>query len=226
MVLRIVILGAPGSGKGTQAKRISEKYDIRHISTGDIFRSHVQRSTDLGKKITESMTNGRLVPDEVTCEVVWRRLRESDCEVGYILDGFPRTLPQAHHLQEWLVRHDEQLDVALELEVPDAEILERTGARRSCATCGKIFNLKYDPPGSVPYCERADCPSSLIQRADDVEETLRERLRIYHSMFEPIHALYKRLDLLKTVEGAGLAPDDVFAKIDEVLLGIGAARSA
>lgn len=224
MALRIVILGAPGAGKGTQAKRIARKYKVPHISTGEIFRGHVRNKTELGCRIEQSLDNGHLMSDELTCEVLWSRLMQPDCAQGYVLDGFPRSLPQAEALNQWLAARDEQLQAALELVVPDAEIIERTEARRSCPQCGAIFNLKYDKPGQTPHCDRPDCKSEMTQRHDDTAETVRERLRIFHSTARPIEQYFKELGILLPVECATLSPNEVFEKVEHALHRAGASK--
>lgn len=216
--VRIVLLGGPGAGKGTQAMRLAEEFGIPHISTGAYFRDQLERETELGERIRVFMDTGSLVPDELTCEVVESRLKEPDCARGYVLDGFPRSLPQARILDELLAARGETLDVAIDLEVPDEEIVARLTARRTCPVCGKIFNLKFDPPTSDgKRCNRTGCDGSLVTRADDTEETVRERIRIYHQTTEPIIKYYKERGLLHVVVEGGLGPDEVFDKVEEVV---------
>lgn len=216
--MRIVLLGGPGAGKGTQAMRISETFGIPHISTGAFFRDQLAKNTELGQRIRQYMDSGLLVPDELTCEVVERRLKEDDCRNGYVLDGFPRSLPQAKALDEILERQGVRLDAAIDLEVPDDEIVARLSARRTCPVCGKIFNLKFDPPSSDGgVCDREGCTGQLVTRSDDREETIRERIRVYHKTTEPIIKYYRERGLLRAVQGDTLSPDGVFAKIEEIL---------
>lgn len=217
MALRVVLLGAPGVGKGTQAKKLARQFEVPHISTGDIFRRHVEQGSELGTLVRGYMKNGTLVPDDLTCEVVESRLSERDCSDGYILDGFPRSMPQAAHLTEYLAEHGEGISLAISIDVPDDELTERLCARRFCPTCGAIYNMKFDPPANDARCDRNDCGEPLKQRADDTEETVRERLRIYHETTEPILAYYEARNQLQTIPGAGLAPAEVYERIGEVI---------
>lgn len=220
------MLGAPGAGKGTQAKRIARKYRLVHISTGEIFRDHVRRNTAIGAKIQSALELGQLMSDALTCEVLWRRLEEPDCADGFVIDGFPRSLAQADALQVWLAARDESLDAAIELAVPDSEIIERTCARRSCSACGAIYNLKFDPPARMPYCDRPGCTGQLVQRDDDTEVTLAERLRIFRRVSSLVHEFYDGLGLLRPIDAAHLSPDALFQKIEEVVLSLGASEPA
>lgn len=215
MGFRIVMLGAPGAGKGTQAKRIAATRSLPHISTGDIFRAHLRDGTALGKHVREYLDAGKLVPDELTCEIVADRLGEADCANGYILDGFPRSVPQADNLAGVLREQGERLDVAINIDVSDEEIIGRLTARRTCPECGRIYNLKFDPPKQEGVCDEDG--AALVQRKDDQEETIRERLKVYHGTTEPIIAFYEEQGILKTVSGNQVAPDAVFAKIEETL---------
>lgn len=215
--LRIVILGAPGAGKGTQARRLAARKNIPHISTGDIFRGHLTQDTAFARKIRPFMESGTLVPDDLTCAVVEERLALFDCDNGYVLDGFPRSLPQADALNDLMIKRDERLDAAICLEVPDDEIVARLSARRTCPVCGTIYNLKFDPPvGDSTRCSRNGCTGILVQRPDDNEETIRQRLVVYHQMTEPIVAFYRERGHLKPIPG-DIEPDDVSAKIEEIL---------
>lgn len=202
--------------------RLAEAFGIPHISTGAYFRAQLERATELGERIRKYMDTGSLVPDELTCEVVEARLKEPDCARGYVLDGFPRSLPQARILDEMLAARGESLDIAIDLEVPDEEIVKRLTARRLCPVCGKIFNLKFDPPSSDGgICDRPGCTGQLVTRSDDTEETVRERIRIYHRTTEPIIKYYKERGLLRTVAGDTLGPDVVFEKVEEIVSGLG-----
>lgn len=218
MALKIIMLGAPGAGKGTQAKRLALAYGLPHISTGDIFRAHLNRATHLGKQVQQYLEAGRLVPDDLTCEIVADRLKESDCANGFILDGFPRSTPQAEMLRNHLAGRGESVSAAINVEVPDSEIVERLTARRTCSLCGTIFNLKFDPPsGDATQCDRNGCGGRLIRRKDDEEVTIRERLRVYHETTEPVIGYYEKLGVLRTVSGAGATPEEIFAKIESML---------
>ena len=223
MGLRIVMLGAPGAGKGTQAKRIAEARALPHISTGDIFRENLRAGTPLGLQAKQYMDAGKLVPDALTCEIVADRIAQKDCGNGYILDGFPRSLPQAEEFQRLLTARGDTLDVAIDIAVTDEEIIERLTARRSCPKCGAIYNLKFSPPKREGVCDVESCQgTALIQRADDQEKTIRERLRTYHETTEPIIAYYEKKRILKTVSGTGASPKDVFLKVEEILSAMGA----
>ena len=218
MGLRIVTLGAPGAGKGTQAKRLATDQGLPHISTGDIFRAHLREGTDLGKQVQSYLDAGRLVPDDVTCAIVADRLAEPDCADGYILDGFPRSVPQAEALDAVLCERGETLDVAINIDVPDDVIVGRLTARRSCPQCGRIYNLTYDPPQRDGVCDNPDCGgAALVHRKDDQVETINERLRVYHETTEPIIAYYDRQGILSNVLAADAPPPDVYKKIEEAL---------
>lgn len=220
MGLRIVMLGAPGAGKGTQAKRMAEAYGLPHISTGDIFRENLRRGTPLGKQVKGYLDSGKLVPDELTCAIVADRTAQDDAKDGYILDGFPRSLPQVEEFQRLLDERGEKIDLAIDIDVTDDEIVERLTARRSCPKCGAIYNLKFKPPKNDNVCDNDG--EQLIQRDDDKEETVQERLKVYHQTTEPIIDYYDRQGVLKTVPGTGSTPDDVFKKIEEIVSAAGA----
>ncbi len=219
MVRRIVILGAPGAGKGTQARKLAKRYSLPHISTGDIFRAHVEEGTDLGKQIESYMESGKLLPDQLACQVVAQRVAEPDCKDGYILDGFPRSMPQAVQLDTLLAARGQFLTVAINLTVDDDEIVERLSARRTCPQCGKIYNLKFGPePSPSGECVKAECDGvKVVQRSDDQEETVRQRLRVYHETTEPIIAFYREKGLLRSVGGPRMSPDEVAEKIEEYM---------
>jgi adenylate kinase len=220
---RILILGGPGAGKGTQAGRVSEKYALAHISTGAIFRSHIERGTDTGKTIEEHMNSGHLVPDSLACEIVVDRLSEPDCANGYILDGFPRTIPQAEAFEHMLADRNESVDAALVLNVPDTEIVDRLTARRTCPECGKIYNLKFEQPTREGYCNSEGCTDiELVQREDDTEETIKKRLDVYHESTEPLIAFYEERALRSDVGGSNKSPDEVAAQIEDILKAKGA----
>ncbi len=223
MGLRIVMLGAPGAGKGTQAKRIAEKHGLPHISTGDIFRANLKEGTPLGLKAKGYMDAGTLVPDELTCELVADRIAQADCAKGYVLDGFPRSVPQAEALQAMMAKRGDRLDVAVNIDVKDGEIIDRLTARRTCPKCGAIYNLKFSPPKQEGVCDNPACGGAvLLLRDDDREETIRQRLEVYHETTEPIIAFYDQQGILKTVDGTGSTPNAVFDTIEEILSAAGA----
>lgn len=211
--MKIILLGPPGAGKGTQAKSISNRYSIPHISTGDIFRKNISENTPLGVEAKRYMDNGQLVPDEVTINMVKDRLQEEDCKNGYLLDGFPRTVNQAESLQEFLDERGEALDTALLIEVPKDFILERMTGRRVCPACGASYHVKFNPPVDGK-CEL--CGSDVVQRKDDTEETVKERLDVYEKQTQPLIDFYKEKDSLSVVDGTK-AINEVFESICEIL---------
>lgn len=218
MAKRIVLLGGPGAGKGTQAARIVEREGLAHISTGDMFRQQIGDGTELGRKIEPIINEGRLVPDELTMQIVDERLSREDCADGYVLDGFPRTAAQAEALDALLAERGASVDVAIELRVDDDEVVRRLTARRSCPDCGRIYNLVFSPPTDDERCDA--CGTALVQREDDTESVIRERLKIYHKQTEPILDHYRKQDLLRAVDG-GQSPDHVAGKVQETLDEIG-----
>lgn len=221
--LRLVLLGAPGAGKGTQGKRLSKAYRVPHIATGDIFRRIMEYDTDIGREVGECLEQGQLVSDELAYKLVVGRMQEPDTENGYILDGFPRSLPQAELWQEYAEDINRPVDAVISIEVADEEIVTRIVARRQCATCGAIYNLKFDPPPDPQRCPKQDCNGELVRRDDDNEETIRERLRVYHETTEPIRAYYDELGLLQRLPADNLPPDAVYKKIEELLNALGVA---
>lgn len=212
--MKIVLLGPPGAGKGTQAKSISNRYSIPHISTGDIFRKNISEETPLGIEAKQYIDNGQLVPDEVTINMVKDRLTWEDCKNGYLLDGFPRTVAQAKALQEFLESRDEKLDTALCIEVPSSFILERMTGRRVCLSCGASYHIKFNSPAVDGVCDV--CGDNIIQRKDDVEETVKERLDVYERQTQPLIDFYKEKNLLSTVDGTK-AINEVFEGICNIL---------
>lgn len=212
--MKIVLLGPPGAGKGTQAKSISNRYSIPHISTGDIFRKNISEETPLGIEAKQYIDNGQLVPDEVTINMVKDRLTWEDCKNGYLLDGFPRTVAQAEALQEFLESRDEKLDTALCIEVPSSFILERMTGRRVCLSCGASYHIKFNSPAVEGVCDV--CGDNIIQRKDDVEETVKERLDVYERQTQPLIDFYKEKNLLSTVDGTK-AINEVFEGICNIL---------
>ena len=212
--MKIIMLGAPGAGKGTQAKKIAEKYQIPHISTGDIFRANIKNGTELGKKAKTYMDQGLLVPDELVCDLVVDRVQQDDCKKGYILDGFPRTIPQAESLDAALSRLGEAVDYAINVEVPDENIVKRMGGRRACVGCGATYHLVYAAPKKEGICD--NCGAELILRDDDKPETVQKRLGVYHEQTQPLIDYYTKKGILKEVDGT-MDMGDVFKAIVEIL---------
>jgi len=212
--VRLILLGPPGAGKGTQAARIAEAYTIPHISTGDILRASVRAGTELGLEAKRYMDAGDLVPDELVMRMVGDRLREPDAAEGFLFDGFPRTVPQAEALQQLLVAHDAPLDAVLRLAVPRDEVISRLTGRRTCSNCGRIFHVVFDPPQVEGVCD--ECGGELVQRDDDTEEVARNRLDVYAAQTEPLEHFYWERGLLRDVEATG-TPDEVFASATSIL---------
>jgi adenylate kinase len=208
------MLGAPGAGKGTQAKQIAAKYQIPHISTGDIFRANIKNGTDLGKKAKEYMDQGLLVPDELTCDLVMDRISQDDCENGFVLDGFPRTIPQAEALDAALTKIGAAMDFAIDVDVPDENIVKRMSGRRACLNCGATYHIVAIPPKKEGVCD--SCGSALVLRDDDKPETVQKRLDVYHDQTQPLIDYYKKQNILKTVDGTQ-PMETVFAQIVEIL---------
>ena len=212
--MKIIMLGAPGAGKGTQAKQIAGKYSIPHISTGDIFRANIKNGTDLGKKAKEYMDQGLLVPDEVTIGMLLDRIHQADCEKGFILDGFPRTIPQAESLTRALAETGEAIDFAIDVDVPDANIVNRMGGRRACLKCGATYHVEFAPPKTENICDM--CGAELVLRDDDKPETVQKRLSVYHEQTQPLIDYYKGKGVLHSVDGTQ-PMDAVFTSITEIL---------
>ncbi|MBR5339642.1 MAG: adenylate kinase [Lachnospiraceae bacterium] len=212
--MKIVMLGAPGAGKGTQALRIAEQYGVPHISSGDIFRKNLKEGTELGLRAKAYMDEGLLVPDELTTDLVISRLREEDCKDGYVLDGFPRTLPQARALSEKLKSEGARIDFALDIEVSDEEIVSRVSGRRICPKCGAGFHTLYNKPQIDGICDI--CGAELKMRDDDRPETVLKRLEVYHAETEPLIAYYNEEGILRTVDGSQ-SIDKVFEDSLDVL---------
>ena len=212
--MKIVMLGAPGAGKGTQADKIAEKYNIPHISTGDIFRSNIKAGTELGKKAKSFIDQGLLVPDEVTIGMLLDRIHEVDCENGYILDGFPRTIPQAESLTAALEENGEAIDFALDVEVPDANIVNRMAGRRACLKCGATYHTEFAAPKKEGI--RDKCGSELVLRDDDKPETVQKRLEVYHEQTHPLIDYYKKKGVLHAIDGT-LSMETVFKNIVDIL---------
>ena len=212
--MKIVMLGAPGAGKGTQADKIAEKYNIPHISTGDIFRSNIKAGTELGKKAKSFIDQGLLVPDEVTIGMLLDRIHEVDCENGYILDGFPRTIPQAESLTAALEENGEAIDFALDVEVPDANIVNRMAGRRACLKCGATYHTEFAAPKKEGICDKSG--SELVLRDDDKPETVQKRLEVYHEQTHPLIDYYKKKGVLHAIDGT-LSMETVFKNIVDIL---------
>lgn len=217
MPATIILLGAPGVGKGTQAQKLMAYLNVPQISTGDILRTEVRRATPLGGRALTYMSCGELVPDDLILDMVGIRLQASDARNGAVFDGFPRTLAQAESLNRILEHQGRSLDVVLWIEVPSKQIVERLSARRSCATCGAVFNLLLDPAGA----EKHECPKGqalIVQREDDKPETIERRLKVYLQQTEPLKDYYRRTGLLKEISGEGRI-DEVFARLTGALAG-------
>lgn len=212
--MKIVMLGAPGAGKGTQAKQIAAKFSIPHISTGDIFRANIKNNTELGKKAKEFMDQGMLVPDSLTLELIMDRFEAPDCKNGYVLDGFPRTIPQAEALTKALADQGEKIDFAINVEVPDENIVRRMGGRRACLTCGATYHIKYNAPAKEGICDA--CGAELVLRDDDKPETVLKRLSVYHDQTQPLIDYYEKEGVLREVDGTK-DMNDVFMDILAIL---------
>ena len=212
--MKIIMLGAPGAGKGTQAKQIAGKYSIPHISTGDIFRANIKNGTDLGKKAKEYMDQGLLVPDELTCDLVMDRIQQDDCVNGFVLDGFPRTIPQAKALDAALENIGQHMDVASDVDVPDDNIVNRMSGRRACLDCGATYHVVSLPPKTEGKCDH--CGNDLVLREDDKPETVQKRLSVYHDQTQPLIDYYKKQGILKSVDGTQ-PMEAVFTAITDIL---------
>ena len=215
--MKIIMLGAPGAGKGSQASRISKVYQLPHISTGDIFRANIKGETELGLKAKAFIDHGELVPDEVTIAMLLNRLEEKDCAKGYILDGFPRTIPQAIALENALAPKGEKIDLALDVEVPDDVIIHRMAGRRTCPHCGAIFHLETLKPQKEGICD--NCGAHLVQRKDDEENTVMNRLKVYHESTEPLISFYKKEGILEEIDGTKDL-ETVFSRVKEILASV------
>ncbi|MCI9426853.1 MAG: adenylate kinase [Eubacterium sp.] len=212
--MKIIMLGAPGAGKGTQAKQIADKFQIPHISTGDIFRANIKEGTELGTKAKAFMDKGELVPDELTVQLVVDRIAKDDCKRGFVLDGFPRSIPQAEVLDETLAKMGEKMDYAIDVDVPDENIVNRMGGRRACVNCGATYHIVNVPTKVEGICDK--CGSETILRDDDKPETVQKRLSVYHTQTQPLIEYYKKQGILKSVDGT-LPMADVFKAIERIL---------
>jgi adenylate kinase len=212
--MKIIMLGAPGAGKGTQAKMLADKYKIPHVSTGDIFRANIKNGTELGTKAKVYMDQGMLVPDELTCDLVVDRIKQDDCKDGYILDGFPRTIPQAECLDKALDALNDKIDFAVNVEVPDENIIRRMSGRRACLSCGRTYHIVYNPPKEEGICD--ECKKELVLRDDDKPETVEKRLKVYHEQTQPLIDYYRNKGVLAEVDGTR-DMQEVFTAITDVL---------
>ncbi len=212
--MKIIMLGAPGAGKGTQAKMIAEKYGIPHVSTGDIFRANIKNGTELGMEAKKYMDQGLLVPDELTVKILLDRVAQEDCRNGYVLDGFPRTIPQADVLDKALTELGDQIDYAINVDVPDENIVKRMGGRRACLSCGATYHIEHVPPKAEGICDA--CGQELVLRDDDKPETVQNRLNVYHEQTQPLIEFYSAKEVLKTVDGTQ-DMKDVFAAVTAIL---------
>lgn len=208
--MKIVMLGAPGAGKGTQAKRLSTKYGIPHISTGDIFRANIKNGTELGNKVKVFMDQGLLVPDELVVDLIMDRFEEPDCVRGYVLDGYPRTIVQAEALDKALLQNKDVLEHAIDVDAPDISIIRRMSGRRACLKCGATYHITNIPPLKEGICDV--CGGELILRDDDKPETVEKRLKVYHEQTQPLIDYYRNKGILITVDGIK-DPDVVFEEI-------------
>lgn len=208
--MRLILLGPPGAGKGTQAKRVIEEFDIPHISTGDIFRKNIKEKTELGQKVEGLLAQGKLVPDELTIEIVWDRLDQEDCKNGFLLDGFPRTIPQAEALDEGLAKRGLKLDRVLNIDVDKDSLVKRLSGRRVCPSCGASYHIDNNPTKVDGICDA--CQTPVIQREDDQEETVLDRIKVYDSQTKPLVDFYNKQDLVFTVDGT-LPIDEIINKL-------------
>ena len=199
--MRLLLIGPPGAGKGTQAKYLVEKFSIPQISTGDILRENVQNGTPLGKEAQKLMTDGQLVPDSVILDMMAKRLDERDCSNGYILDGFPRTIPQAEGLDNLLDGMNQKLDYVVVMNVPDNLIITRLSNRRSCKECGHVYNLIFEPPANAGKCNK--CSEELYLRDDDNPATIKKRLTVFHQQTEPVIKYYSNQGITKVIDSKG-----------------------
>jgi len=213
-MMKIIMLGEPGAGKGTQAMRLTEKYQIPHISTGDIFRANIKAETELGKEAKTYIDKGLLVPDSVTENMVLDRISQPDCNGGYILDGYPRTIPQADFLWDALAARGETIDYAINIRVSDEAILERVTGRRACPKCGSTYHITYAAPEREGLCDK--CGAELYLREDDKAETVKKRLEVFHEISEPLIKYFNKKGVLHTVDGTQ-EMEQVFQDITDIL---------
>jgi adenylate kinase len=215
--LRIILLGPPGAGKGTQARRLAEKYDVANISVGDLFRARVKDPNDpLGKEIKAIMDAGKLVPDEITIRMIAERLTQPDCKNGFILDGFPRSVAQAEALQDMLKKMNIQLDAVVQMAIDDDRLVERIAGRYTCGGCGEGYHDKFKQPGTAGVCDVCKAENKFTRRSDDNESTVRSRLDTYHKQTAPILPFYEKLGMLRTIDGMA-EMDNVTVQLEAVL---------
>ena len=212
--MKIIMLGAPGAGKGTQAKMLAEKYGIPHVSTGDIFRANIKDQTELGMEAKKYMDQGLLVPDELTVKILLDRVSKDDCKNGYVLDGFPRTIPQAEVLDKAVSDLNENIDFAINVDVKDENIIKRMSGRRACLKCGATYHIEHIPPKQEGICDK--CGSELVLRDDDKPETVKKRLDVYHEQTQPLIDYYNKKGILREVDGSQ-DMKDVFNAITAIL---------
>lgn len=212
--MKIIMLGAPGAGKGTQAKMIAAQYGIPHISTGDMFRANIKNGTKLGEEAKSYMDQGLLVPDELTVRILLDRVAGDDCQNGYVLDGFPRTIPQAEVLDQALTKQGDAIDFAIDIEVQDEAIVKRMSGRRACPSCGATYHIEHVPPKEEGVCDI--CKSKLVLRDDDKPETVEKRLRVYHEQTQPLIDYYAARNILQKVDG-DVSTQEVFQAILAIL---------
>lgn len=212
--MKIIMLGAPGAGKGTQAKRLAAKYNIPHISTGDIFRANIKNNTELGNKAKVYMDQGLLVPDELVVDLVVDRFKNPDCANGYVLDGFPRTIPQAEALDKALANNQDAIEYAIDVDVPDEVIIDRMAGRRACLNCGATYHTITIPPKMEGICDTCDSP--LVLREDDKPETVKKRLTVYHEQTQPLIEYYSKKGILKSIDGTKTM-DEAFEEVIQII---------
>jgi adenylate kinase len=213
----VILLGGPGAGKGTQAERIVADFELPHISTGEMLRAAVAKGTQMGLEAQKYMESGALVPDEVVIGVVRERLAEPDAGDGFLLDGFPRTIPQAEQLDAMLAEAGRAITHVVLIDVPADELVQRIAGRRSCAGCGKLYNVTFDPPKADGVCDV--CGRELVQRADDNEDTVRNRIGVYEDQTAPLIGYYTERGVLESALGGGKLPDEVYAQVQQILAG-------
>lgn len=212
--MNIILLGPPGAGKGTQAKMLVDRYNIPQISTGDILRANLKAQTELGLEAKKYMDAGKLVPDEVVIGIIRNRLKEADCQKGYMLDGFPRTVAQAEALDKMLAESGSKIDDVISIDVPNEELLGRLTGRRTCRQCGQGFHVMFDPPKQAGVCDK--CNGELYQRDDDNEKTVSNRLKVYSDQTQPLIDYYTNKGLLRPIHGVG-GISEIFGRITAIL---------
>lgn len=215
--MNIIMLGAPGAGKGTIASQMKERYNLPHISTGDIFRENIKNNTELGKMAKSYIDKGALVPDEVTTDITVDRISKDDCKDGFILDGFPRNFNQAKGLDEALAKLEKKIDLVILVDATDKQITERLSGRRVCESCGEVYHLVNLPPKVEGVCDK--CNGKLIHRKDDTEEVILDRLKTYHELTQPLIDYYKEKNILKRVPGFINSQEERLKMIDVMVKG-------